>query len=148
MKLPAPLPASVVSAFVATAFAGSLAAQINIPPGAMPLVPPPVDHPALLGQPAWTSPPASERPDPPAPTPGQAPNGAMNPGGPTGVDPAELRAREFLGKRVAGRDLKDAVDRVGELKWHKKLLDARAAAASRGQPILWLQSLGDLEGFA
>jgi hypothetical protein len=65
------------------------------------------------------------------------------------VDPEVAAARAFQATRVAGRDLKSSVGRVlGELDWREKLDDARATAAATGKPILWVQALGELDGFA
>lgn len=49
---------------------------------------------------------------------------------------------------VAGAALRQAVARVAALEWFDDLADAKARSASTGKPILWLQALGDLEGFA
>jgi hypothetical protein len=53
-----------------------------------------------------------------------------------------------VGPKLAGKDLKKAVGKVADLKWHGKLGAARADAAASDKPILWLYALGDLEGFA
>jgi hypothetical protein len=34
------------------------------------------------------------------------------------------------------------------LQWHEKLSDAKAESAATGKPILWVQALGELDGFA
>lgn len=112
------------------------------PPPALPVVPPPVDHPAYLGQPLM---PNGSQPAP-------APAGPVD-GGPVGPadepDPAEVRAREFLAKRIKGKDLKRAVERVvADLRWHEKLGDAKAASAASGKPLLWVHALGEIDGFA
>ena len=44
--------------------------------------------------------------------------------------------------------LKQAVATVTALEWFDDLAAAKARSAATGKPILWLQSLGDLEGFA
>ena len=44
--------------------------------------------------------------------------------------------------------MKKAVAAVKSLKWHESLGDAKAIAAATGKPILWLQALGDIDGFA
>jgi hypothetical protein len=115
-----------------------------MPPPALPLVPPPVDHPAYLGQPGMNK--AERAPQPASPMPGDGP------AGPTAAeepDPAEVRARAFLEKRVAGRDLKKSIDRVlKELHWYEKLDEAKAAAAASERPLLWIQALGEVDGFA
>ena len=56
--------------------------------------------------------------------------------------------QKFRGTKVDGNDLKRAVKRVtDELKWHKKLSAAQQDAKQSGKPILWLQLLGDLDGY-
>jgi hypothetical protein len=115
-----------------------------MPPPALPLVPPPVDHPAYLGQPGLNkAEPAVPMPASPLPDGGPAGPGSDAP------DPAEVRAREFLAKRIEGRDLKKSVDRVlKEVHWYEKLDEARAEAAAQGLPLLWIQALGEVDGFA
>lgn len=54
----------------------------------------------------------------------------------------------LAGPQIGGKDLKKAVAKVKALQWHESLPEARALAAATGKPILWLQALGDLEGFA
>lgn len=78
------------------------------------------------------------------------PDGAMpDAAEPAAVDPAAAAAAEFQQVRVAGRALKDAVRRVVDgLDWYEDLDDALAAGAAAGRPVLWLDALGDLEGFA
>ena len=34
-----------------------------------------------------------------------------------------------------------------ELPWYKTLGGARAAGSAKGKPILWIQALGDVDGF-
>jgi hypothetical protein len=110
------------------------------PPHLLPVVP--VDHPAYAAQPL-----AQRDPETARPAPAPAPNGA--PGAEPAPDPAEVLAQQFLQKRIAGRDLKKAVARVTkDLDWKKTVLDAKAASAARGLPILLVQALGDIDGFA
>ncbi len=45
-------------------------------------------------------------------------------------------------------DLRSALDKVSALTWFDDLPSARAQAAAHNKPILWIQALGDLEGFA
>jgi hypothetical protein len=52
------------------------------------------------------------------------------------------------GPQRAGKDLKEAVEKVNDLHWYSKLGSARAKAKAQDKPILWLQALGDLDGFA
>ena len=44
--------------------------------------------------------------------------------------------------------MKKAVRKVKALPWHKKLKDAKSKAAESGKPILLLQTLGDIGGYA
>ena len=60
---------------------------------------------------------------------------------------AQQEARQFRRPQVSGRRLARAVNKLTrELKWHRKLEDAAAAAEETGKPILWIQLLGDLRG--
>ncbi len=52
------------------------------------------------------------------------------------------------GDKKRGRDLKKSVERVVKLGWRKSLGEARAHSAATGKPILWVQSLGEIGGFA
>ncbi|MCA8941783.1 MAG: hypothetical protein KDB80_04420 [Planctomycetes bacterium] len=62
---------------------------------------------------------------------------------------ATTTKQEFLATRVAGVDLSRSVKRVvTELEWHKRLSTAQIEAQKTGKPILWLQLLGDLDGYA
>ena len=131
---------------VAGQFGGHAPWPTPVPPApqALPIVPPPVDHPAYLAQPGMQK-------ELPAPVPAQAEGGGMGPAGPgcPAPDPAEERARAFLEKRIAGRDLRKSVDRVLKgLRWHERIDDAKAEAAARGRPLLWIQALGEVDGFA
>jgi len=47
-----------------------------------------------------------------------------------------------------GRDLARAIATVTALPWLDDLAAARVDAAATGKPILWLQALGELDGFA
>jgi hypothetical protein len=112
---------------------GAATAQGRSPLPGLPMTPPPVDHPALGAQPLFQE----ERPQqPPAPP-------SMGPAAPAPApDPA------IAGPKRMGKDLKKAVARVADLEWKSRLTDARIEAAAQDKPILWLQALGDLEGFA
>ena len=66
---------------------------------------------------------------------------ASRPCGAVACDPATR------GVKIAGRDLKAAVRKVAALSWHK-LPKARAVSKRTGRPILLLQTLGELDGFA
>ena len=134
-------------AFAATALTllAPLAAQLRPMPG-MPMVPPPVPHPALGAQP-WFNNPGGDRStstpesEPAAP----AANGAMPGNKPKPAAPPE----ETMGAKLEGKELKKAVVKVNKsLKWFDNLQDARAQSAATGKPILWLQALGDIDGFA
>ena len=61
---------------------------------------------------------------------------------PVPVDP------DTVGTKKAGRELKAAVTKVLKLGWNRTLGDAKARSAATGKPILWIQSLGDIGGFA
>lgn len=119
--------------------AGTAVAQIRsgmpAPLPGLPMVPPPVSHPALAAQPLI----GGNEPQS-APTPAPAPAAAPAP--PPPRDPA------LAGPQVAGKDLKKAVKKVNALKWHEDLAEARVRSAAEGKPIVWIQALGDLEGFA
>lgn len=99
----------------------------------------PVDHPALALQPTM----GGSQPNTPASDPSPAGKKAGQPMAPK--PPAEP---ETVGPKRAGKDLKKAVATVTKLHWHDKLGEARVRAAASGKPILFLQALGDLEGFA
>lgn len=96
----------------------------------MPVVPPPVPHPALDGLLGGAGAPSQ-------------PGGCSAPVGPANTPPPET-----TGVQLAGKKLKQAVATVTALEWFDDLAAAKARSAATGKPILWLQSLGDLEGFA
>ena len=57
-------------------------------------------------------------------------------------------AREFRATRVEGRELAKSVDRVRKtLDWHKSLKAAAKIARAENKPIVWIQTLGSLEGY-
>lgn len=64
------------------------------------------------------------------------------PGAGTPADPATQ------GIKVRGADLKRAIAEVSALGWESSLERAKQRAAESHRPILWLQTLGDLDGFA
>ena len=109
----------------------------------IPVVPPPVDHPALGAQPWFNDTETKSTPEPE-----QEDKEDKEPGKKAGrknndPDPA------IAGPQVAGRDLKKAVKAVAALKWYENLPTVRAHAAAADKPILWLQALGsDIDGFA
>lgn len=116
------------------ALATTATAQFRVPP-LLPLIPPPVSHPAYAAQPLMN-------PD------GGAQASPARSGGGTTTAPAAPPMPDTNGPKLAGRDLKKAIDKVASLRWFDDLPSARAEAAARNQPILWIQALGDLEGFA
>jgi len=147
-------PARLAAVFAATLVPGFASAQMAIralpapapmPPHAMPVTPPPVEPMTWAAVALQTA----------APAPAAMPAAKGAKGAEDGataappVDPEIVAARAFQQTKVAGRDLKASVGRVlGGLDWRDDLLDARATAAATGKPILWIQSLGDLDGFA
>jgi hypothetical protein len=108
-------------------------AQLTPLPG-IPIVPPPVPHPALAAQPLIGDDAPAKRP---AAKPVKVEAHKKAP-----VDPATR------GVKKKGRDLKKAVKKVKELSWLKKLDAATATARASGKPVLLLQTLGDISGFA
>ena len=111
------------------------APQMRPLPG-MPMVPPPVPHPGLAAQPLANG-------DAPA-----APSsGGASPAPAAMPEPAAPPA-ETAGPKLEGKDLKKVVAKVKALKWNDSLLDAKARSAATGKPVLLLQALGDIDGFA
>lgn len=111
------------------------------PLGGIPMTPPPVDHPALGAQPLFGDPGRA------SPSPSTSP---AEPAEPAKCGPAckkEVDPDTFGPKRI-GADLKKAVVAVKALEWQRSLVDAKAMSAATGKPILWLQALGDIGGFA
>lgn len=136
----------IVSAASALALlAPFAAAQLRPLPG-MPMVPPPVPHPALAAQPFFsdnaTSSGGSSSPGTPKPANGAMPGNVPQP--PAPPRPPE----ETSGRKIEGKELKKAVGKVKALKWLDDLAEAKAQSAATGKPILWLQALGDIDGFA
>lgn len=120
----------------ALALASIASAQRGPLPG-IPIVPPPVNHPALMAQPLMQ--PDSGRTKP-APAP-KNPSKAKKPKR-AKIDPATV------GPKAEGRALKKRVQKVAKLKWGKNLWDLKARSAATGKPILYLQALGSLSGYA
>ena len=57
-------------------------------------------------------------------------------------------ARNFRNLRFPGKEVAKATRRLIEtLTWHHDLEGAKAAATTEGKPILWIQALGELDGF-
>jgi hypothetical protein len=126
---------SLSCAFVTTAcllFSTCLPGQSRLP--GLPVTAPPVDHPALQSQPGMQRP---SQPAPALPSPGPQPEDA-----PPAPPP------ETQGEALRGKELKRAVASVVKLHWHDTLAEAKVQAGASGKPILLLQALGDLEGFA
>lgn len=112
-------------------------AQLHPFPG-MPMVSPPVPHPALGAQPLFDGD-GSRAPA------GGGGGGAAAPGN---VPRPPAPEPETVGAKLAGKQMKQAVAKVKALKWHESLAEAKAVSAATGKPILWLQALGDIDGFA
>jgi hypothetical protein len=49
---------------------------------------------------------------------------------------------------IPGKTTNAGVGKLTALKWHTSLAEATKAAGKHGKPILWLQILGQLQGFA
>ncbi|MCR9244946.1 MAG: hypothetical protein NXI31_07930 [bacterium] len=133
------------------ALAGMAVAQRGPLPG-LPVVPSPVQHPALLAQPLL-------QPDnaktPATPKTGGQTKGQKNKPAKNKkprrkrpvIDPATV------GVKVKGRALKQRVERVLDLDWHEvkksnargQMLELEAQSAATGKPILFLQALGCLD---
>ncbi len=56
-------------------------------------------------------------------------------------------ARVFRGMQVPGEVVRHNVDRLLTLAWQNDLAKAKKRAQAEGKPILWIQALGDLDGF-
>jgi len=136
-----PKPRSFVFACGALLLAAVAPAQF-VPPGGMPaplpglpMTDPPVDHPALGAQPLMK--------DGPARSGGGGGGAKGQPAGPSAGPPPVT-----VGPQREGKELKRAVAKVNALKWYENLGDAKARSAATSKPILLVQALGDLEGFA
>jgi len=49
---------------------------------------------------------------------------------------------------IPGKTTNAGVGKLAALKWHTSLAEAAKTAGKHGKPILWLQILGQLQGFA
>lgn len=118
------------------------------PPRLLPAVQPPVPHPAYAGQPMLQpGPPEAAVPQATRTWPSAPAAPCMDEG--EDEDHAEALAAAFLRQRIAGKDLEQAVARsTGSLRWHKTMASARDEARARSRPILLVQALGELDGFA
>lgn len=105
-------------------------------PMAIPMAPPPAPHPGLVAQPLMPL----------------ADTGAQRRGGGGGAMPdCAPRAEqlpETAGPKLAGKELQRAVAKVKALEWLGDFEHAKARSAATGKPVLWLQALGDIDGFA
>ena len=78
------------------------------------------------------------------PTPAAAPS-CVGMRGPARELPPEADSRKT---RLEGRDVRRAVTRlVRDLDWHDDLDAALEDAAAAGKPVLWIQALGELDGY-
>jgi len=138
MTSPLLVPAAIL--FLTVAANAQLHSGMPAPMPGVPMTPPPVDHPALGAQP-WFNNEASKAPAEPA----KETKDPAKKSGKKVKDPDPAVA----GPKVAGRDLKKAVDAVKTLKWCNSLAAARDHAGASGKPVLWLQALGEkIDGFA
>lgn len=64
----------------------------------------------------------------------------------TAPNPA-AEARQFARLRVSGDQLRDRAAQMNELEWHSSLDAAKAAAQAASKPIVWIQILGNFDGF-
>lgn len=101
----------------------------GMPMAGTPMVAPALPHPGLLGQPTGG---ANGEPSMPAPC-----GPAMPPRDPS-----------TEGAQLAGKELTRAIQQVTQLPWFDDLAAARLESAATGKPVLWLQALGDIDGFA
>ena len=66
----------------------------------------------------------------------------------TELTQAQQAARSFQRSVTGGRTVKKNVSRLRSLVWHKKLKSAYASARRHNKPLLWIQALGSLTGYA
>ena len=60
----------------------------------------------------------------------------------------QQQARSFRRVQVSGEEVSRNVDKLlTELRWHDDLASAQEEARTTGKPIVWIQALGDLDGF-
>jgi hypothetical protein len=73
--------------------------------------------------------------------------GASGPAPQVVIQPLPEEADSFKSQR-RGKEVGTAVrSLLRKLDWHEELEDAAAAAIANGKPILWIQALGELDGF-
>lgn len=129
---------SVLAASALVLAAPFATAQWRALPGS-PMVSPPAPHPALAAQPLAGGAGGGDGGTRAAP-------GSRSPAAAMPAQPP--RDPDTFGPKLEGKALKQAVARVKKLAWHESLLDARAMSAATGKPVLWLQALGEIDGFA
>lgn len=117
-----PLAAACLGTLLSTSTVGAQM-FLGAPAGAMPLVPAPAARPV------------HDTSD-------------LDPGTPARNEMALPRDPATDGPQVSGRDLARRVEAVTQLEWLDSLDEARLESAATGKPVLWLQGLGDLDGFA
>lgn len=64
-------------------------------------------------------------------------------------DPQQkLSPRQFRRMQMTGEEVRDNVTKLSkELRWHRSLGGALDAGRREGKPVIWIQALGDLNGF-
>ena len=62
--------------------------------------------------------------------------------------PTEPRDPTTQGTQLEGKQLARAIATVTALPWFEDLDEARLESAASGKPVLWLQALGEIDGFA
>ena len=53
----------------------------------------------------------------------------------------------FRKLKLKPNEVEQSVAKVTSLRWHGSLNSALTAGKSSGKPVLWIQALGDLDGF-
>jgi hypothetical protein len=82
----------------------------------------------------------------PAPAQGVAPDQGRPSTAPSRTD--THTAQSFRRLRVPGEEVEQNVRRLtGELRWHSTLTSALIAGRAAGKPVVWIQALGDIDGF-
>jgi hypothetical protein len=57
-------------------------------------------------------------------------------------------AHAFRRLRVPGEQVEQNVEKlVSELRWYSNLRAARAAGKAKDKPVVWIQALGEIDGF-
>ncbi len=61
---------------------------------------------------------------------------------------AAREARAFRKLQLNGEQVRAAVDGLLEdVRWYRSLGAALSAGRAQGKPVLWIQALGDIDGF-